>query len=213
MFDPQAVINQAMLGEVPDEWQVFYGKRPSPVSMGCFFAFVILLILGACSFLALFVTQLILNLRHAQYSITTLIPIIGPIVLALVLVAGIWGYFTGRKDARDPDPLLVVTPEGFVEYFLSRHPLKAVSFAKLETIIVQVRGKIRRDRLLTRLRLWLELHYPDGRVERWRSKGMYGEQEDLITQSIALAFSEYARPRKKQKRRKRQITKNQSGAF
>jgi hypothetical protein len=167
------------------------------------FAFVILLILGACSFLALFVTQLILNLRHAQYSITTLIPIIGPIVLALVLVAGIWGYFTGRKDARDPDPLLVVTPEGFVEYFLSRHPLNAVSFAKLETIIVQVRGKIRRDRLLTRLRLWLELHYPDGRVERWRSKGMYGEQKDLITQSIALAFSEYARPRKKQKRRKR----------
>ncbi len=206
MFDPQTVINQAMLGETPTDWDVFHGKRPSPLSMGCFFAFVIPLFVGVLALVALLLTQLVFNLLHVPVSVTTFIPVIGLIILVIVLFAGLWGYSTGKKDARDPDPLLVVTPEGFVEYFLSRHSLNAVSFTELDTIMIQMSANIRRNMSITRLRVWLELHYPDGRVERWKPKGMYGEDEDLITQSISTAFTEYANPRKESVRPSQEYT-------
>ncbi len=194
MFDPQAVIDQAMLGETPANWEVFHGKRPSPLSMGCFFAFVLALFVGVFAIIALLVTQLVFNLFQAHVSVTSFIPVVGLIILVIVVLAGLWGYSTGKKDERDPDPLLVVTPEGFVEYFLSRHPLKAVSFTELDTIMVQMSANIRRNMSITRLRVWLELHYPDGRVVKWKPKGMYGDDEDLITQSIATAFTDYEHP-------------------
>jgi len=195
MFDPQAVMNQAMLGETPADWEVFHGRRPGPLSVGCFFAFLIFMIVGVFSTVALLVMQLVFNLLHNHISVTSFIPVVGLIVFVMLLLAGVWGYSTTKKDARDPDPLLVVTPEGFVEYYLLRHPLNAISFAELKTIMVQVRANIRRNMSITRLRVWLELHHPDGRVERWKPKGMYSEDEDLITQSIATAFDEYAHPR------------------
>jgi hypothetical protein len=196
MFDPQAVINQAMLGETPADWDVFHGKRSSPLSMGCFFAFVIPFFVGVLAIVALLLTQLVFNLLHVPVRVTTFIPVVGLIILVIVLLAGLWGYSMGKKNARNPDPLLVVAPEGFVEYFLSRQFLNAVSFTELDTIMIQMSAKIRRNMSITRLRVWLELHYPDGRVERWKPKGMYGEEEDLITQSIATAFNDYVHPPK-----------------
>jgi len=196
MFDPQAVINQAMLGETPADWQVFHGKRSSPLSMGCFFAFVIPLFVGIFTIVALLVTQLVFNLFHVHVSVTSFTLVVGLILLVIMLLAGVWGYSTGKKDARDPDPLLVVTPEGFVEYFLSRNPLDAVPFTALDTIMIQVSANIRRNMSITKLRVWLELHYPDGRVVKWKPKGMYGDDEDLITQSIIAAFDDYAHPHK-----------------
>ncbi len=196
MFDPQAVISQAMLGETPADWEVFHGKRPSPLSMGCFFAFVIPLFVGMFAIVAMLVTQLVFNLLHVHLNVTSFIPIVGLIILVIVLLAGLWGYSTGKKDARNPDPLLVVTPEGFVEYFLSRHSLNAVSFTALDTIMIQMRANIRRNMSITKLRVWLELHYPDGRVKKWKPKGMYGDNEDVIVQSIVTAFTDYAHPPK-----------------
>jgi hypothetical protein len=206
MFDPQAVINQAMLGETPADWDVFHGRRPGPLSMGCFFAFLLFMIVGAFSIVVLLVMQLVFNLLQVHISVTSFIPVVGLIILVIVLLAGLWGYSTGKKDARDPDPLFVVTPEGFVEYFLSRHSLNAVSFTELDTIMIQMSANIRRNMSITRLRVWLELHYPDGRVERWKPKGMYGEDEDLITQSISTAFTEYANPRKESVRPSQEYT-------
>jgi len=196
MFDPQAVISQSRLGEPPADWEVFHGKRPSPLSMGCFFAFVIPLFVGMFAIVAMLVTQLVFNLLYVHLNVTSFIPIVGLIILVIVLLAGLWGYSTGKKDARNPDPLLVVTPEGFVEYFLSRHPLNAVSFTALDTIMIQMRANIRRNMSITKLRVWLELHYPDGRVKKWKPKGMYGDDEDVIIQSIVTAFTDYAHPPK-----------------
>lgn len=206
MFDPQAVINQAMLGETPADWEVFHGRRPGPLSMGCFFAFLIFMIVGVFSTVALLVMQLVFNLLNNHISVTSFIPVVGLVVFVMLLLAGVWGYSTAKKDARDPDPLLVVTPDGFVEYYLLRHPLNAIHFAELKTIMVQVRANIRRNMSITRLRVWLELHHPDGRVERWKPKGMYGEDEDLITQSIATAFDEFAHPRQEYTRPRKEYT-------
>ncbi len=146
MFDPQAVISQAMLGETPADWEVFHGKRPSPLSMGCFFAFVIPLFVGMFAIVAMLVTQLVFNLLHVHLNVTSFIPIVGLIAL--------------------------------------------------DTIMIQMRANIRRNMSITKLRVWLELHYPDGRVKKWKPKGMYGDNEDVIVQSIVTAFTDYAHPPK-----------------
>jgi hypothetical protein len=194
MFDPQAVINQARQDEIPEAWRVFHGKRPRPVYLGCFFAFLVLIIVTVCGALITIATLIVLTIRHAQITIGGFIPIAFSIILAIVLLAGVMGYRRGKKDAKDPDPLLVVTPEGFVEYFLNRHSLNAVSFSELENIRLLMNASFSRDRSLKNLRLQMELHYHDGRKERWKPKAMYDEEQDAITESIFTAFTQHLKP-------------------
>lgn len=208
MVDPQEIIAQARQGEIPETWRVFHGKRPRPVYLGCFFAFMVLLIVSVCGALATIATLVVLNIRHAQININ--VPIAVATVLAIALFAGVMRYRRGKKDARDPDPLLVVTPEGFVEYFLNRHRLDAVSFTELENIRLLVNADVSRDRSLKHVRLRLELHYHDGRKERWRPKAMYDEEQGAITESIFTTFTQYLKPSRQsgwpelpRKRRKR----------
>ena len=74
-----------------------------------------------------------------------------------------------RGSSHDPDPLLVITPDGAIEYANERKPLTVVNFHDLAGITLQARGSSFSDSTIVTLDVWIDLHYRDSRKTRWRS--------------------------------------------
>jgi hypothetical protein len=74
-----------------------------------------------------------------------------------------------RGTSADPDPLLVITPDGVVEYIDSKKPAAVVDFGRLSRIRLRVTGSTFSDSIHVRLDVWLDLHYRDGSKSKWRS--------------------------------------------
>lgn len=74
-----------------------------------------------------------------------------------------------RGSSHDPDPLLVITPDGAIEYTNERKPLTVVNFYDLAGITLQVHGSSFSDSTIVTLQVWIDLHYGDGRNTKWRS--------------------------------------------
>jgi hypothetical protein len=87
------------------------------------------------------------------------------------------GFLRGTSD--DPDPLLVITPDGVVEYMDSRKPIAVVDFNSLRRINLRVTGSTFSDSIHVRLDVWLDLHYRDGRKSKWRSASFAGRYETV----------------------------------
>ncbi|MFC8427499.1 hypothetical protein [Streptomyces sp. NPDC057253] len=77
------------------------------------------------------------------------------------------GFLRGTSD--DPDPLLVITPDGVIEYKDERKPLKIVNFYDLAAIKLNARASTTSDSMMADLDVWVDLNYLDGRKEKWRS--------------------------------------------
>ena len=84
-----------------------------------------------------------------------------------------------RGTSADPDPLLVITPAGVVEYVDSKKPVTAVDFASLSRITLRVSGSTFSDSIQVRLDVWLDLHYRDGRKSKWRSASFAGQYQTV----------------------------------
>jgi hypothetical protein len=65
--------------------------------------------------------------------------------------------------------LLVITPDGAIEYVNERKPLTAVNFDDLTGITLQVHGQSFSDSTSVTLQVWIDLHHRDGRKTKWRS--------------------------------------------
>jgi hypothetical protein len=74
-----------------------------------------------------------------------------------------------RGTSNDPDPLLVITPDGVVEYANERKPLTVVNFHDLAAIALQANGRSFSDSTTVTVTVWLDLHYRDGEKTKWRS--------------------------------------------
>ena len=74
-----------------------------------------------------------------------------------------------RGSSHDPDPLLVITPDGAIEYTTERKPLTVVSFYDLAGITLQVHGSSFSDSSIVTLQVWIDLRHGDGRKTKWRS--------------------------------------------
>jgi hypothetical protein len=74
-----------------------------------------------------------------------------------------------RGSSHDPDPLLVITPDGAIEYVNERKPLTVVNFYDLAGITLQAHGSSFSDSTIVTLQVWIDLHYRDGRKTKWRS--------------------------------------------
>jgi hypothetical protein len=74
-----------------------------------------------------------------------------------------------RGTSHDPEPLLVITPDGAIEYANERKPLTVVNFHDLTGITLQVDGHSFSDSTIVTLSVWIDLHYRDGRKAKWRS--------------------------------------------
>jgi hypothetical protein len=84
-----------------------------------------------------------------------------------------------RGTSADPDPLLVITPDGVVEYVDSKKPITVVDFDSLSRISLRVSGSTFSDSIQVRLDVWLDLHFRDGRKSKWRSASFAGEYQTV----------------------------------
>ena len=83
------------------------------------------------------------------------------------------GFFHGTSD--DPDPLLVITPDGAVEYISERKPLKIVVFQDLAGMKLRVASSDSSAAVST----WVDLRYLDGSKAKWRSAGFAGDLQTI----------------------------------
>jgi hypothetical protein len=97
------------------------------------------------------------------------------------------GFLRGTSD--DPDPLLVITPEGVVEFVDNRKGLFVVDFDQLSDITLRVQGSSFSDSTIVNLSVWLDLHFPDGRKQRWRSSTFPNDYRTV--QSVLEAYGAY----------------------
>ncbi|MER5192871.1 hypothetical protein ACWD3J_04700 [Streptomyces sp. NPDC002755] len=74
-----------------------------------------------------------------------------------------------RGTSHDPDPLLVVTPDGAIEYASEDKPLTIVDFRDLTGITLRVNGQSFSDSSRVSLAVWIDLAHRDGRKTKWRS--------------------------------------------
>jgi hypothetical protein len=94
-----------------------------------------------------------------------------------------------RGTSHDPDPMLVVTTDGVVEYVDQKKPLIAVDFGELESIELQANATTQSDTAHAYLHAWLDLHYQDGRQAKWQPSSF---KDDLrILQSFIEAHAIY----------------------
>ena len=94
-----------------------------------------------------------------------------------------------RGTSADPDPLLVITPNGVVEYVDSKKPVAVVDFASLARISLRVSGSTFSDSIQVRLDVWLDLHHHDGRKSKWRSAS-FADQYQTV-QAFIEAYGAY----------------------
>ena len=94
-----------------------------------------------------------------------------------------------RGTSADPDPLLVITPDGVVEYVDSKKPITVVDFDSLSRISLRVSGSTFSDSIQVRLDVWLDLTYHDGRKSKWRSASFAGQYQTI--QAFIEAYGAY----------------------
>jgi hypothetical protein len=94
-----------------------------------------------------------------------------------------------RGTSADPDPLLVITPNGVVEYVDSKKPVAVVDFDSLSGITLRVSGSTFSDSIQVRLDVWLDVHYRDGRKSKWRSAS-FADQYQTV-QAFIEAYGAY----------------------
>ena len=97
------------------------------------------------------------------------------------------GFLKGTSD--DPDPLLVVTPEGVVEYVDNRKGLSLVDFDHLADVTLRVQGSSFSDSMIVHLDVWLDLQFRDGRKQKWRSSSFADDYRTV--QSFLEAYGAY----------------------
>jgi hypothetical protein len=84
-----------------------------------------------------------------------------------------------RGTSADPDPLLVITPDGVVEYVDSKKPVAVIDFDGLSGISLRVSGSTFSDSIQVRLDVWLDVRYRDGRKSKWRSASFADRYETV----------------------------------
>jgi hypothetical protein len=84
-----------------------------------------------------------------------------------------------RGTSADPDPLLVITPDGVVEYIDSRKPSVVVDFSSLSEIRLRVTGSTFSDSIQVRLDVWLDLRYRDGTKSKWRPASFASDYQSI----------------------------------
>jgi hypothetical protein len=75
-------------------------------------------------------------------------------------------FFSGAL--HDPDPLLVITPDGVVEYVSDKKPLAAVFFDDLSGVSLRANATTMSDSMHADLHVWLDLHYLNGKKAKWQ---------------------------------------------
>jgi hypothetical protein len=96
-------------------------------------------------------------------------------------------FFSGTRN--DPDPLLVFTPEGVIEYVNEKKPLAAIIFDDLSEIRLQVHASSFSDSSSVSLDVWLDLFYLSGKKVKWQSSSFKNNLQ--VIQSFIETYAVY----------------------
>ena len=210
MIDAQRVLAQVQQRQYPADWQVFRGKRRSPIVVAFVAIFYTLFFIVFFSILAVVITGFL----HVQAGSTadpfTSVANRLPISLkeaaigagGLALAVGIIAALFAARDAGDPDPLLIVLPQGFVEYISHRKPIQSFAFAEISNLALRVGTRrysstsynaatgLSTTTYRTMVHFWLDLYYRDGRKGKWKQRVKFGAPEAMC-QVIIAAHAQY----------------------
>ncbi len=161
MIDAEAVLAQAEQGQVPGTWRVFYAKKPASALIGILYGLSILLVLWiAIGALAAYFLAFPLNLNSFLANNLVRVALVVAVVISVV-----FGVLTAARAAiRARHTLLVVMPDSVVQRIgISRQSIKTLSYAD----IASLKMKTYTASNSTRVTIFIEVHYSDGRTARW----------------------------------------------
>lgn len=169
MLDANTVLANIRCGDIPKSWHVYHAKQSPLVLKG--------IVVGL---LTLLFSAIIMGVN---------IVLGGPRlnVGLIVLVSVVVGLVTWMAQwRRAKDAVLVIMPDGFVQYTGSQTPF-AVSYTELKNMDVQVQSRVNLGytcSLVIRTRdeisaIQLKLSYPDGRVVVWSPAKVFGPSLDI----------------------------------
>ncbi|HEY7356430.1 MAG TPA: hypothetical protein VH590_08180 [Ktedonobacterales bacterium] len=200
MAGPEAIIQQVWQQIVPTDWKIIRGKRRSALAIGraaaaWIGALSVLLIIAAVVLRAVFHALQaggralapgdLLAAASATFAGYPALAVAACAALALTVLAGVIAtVVAARRHAGDPDPIIVLLPQGFVEFVSQHKPIIGILYAELAAVDVRQRHQRRSQNLQlqasTRGKIWLNLHYYDGRQQRWRPRADFGPPEQVF---------------------------------
>jgi hypothetical protein len=176
MFEPETILHQVWQQDIPPGWQVYPRWRFHAWKLGG--ALVLLVIIAALSPLVFAPSFWLHNTA---------------VFIGIILVAIVGGslFLAGQQggdlsSSRDPDSVLVVTPEGVVEYINTHDPIYTIPFAEINELHRHQDG--RRSRLEV---VSLDQSYSD-----WTPRVVFGSNVQdygykVIFARIIAAFDAY----------------------
>lgn len=96
------------------------------------------------------------------------------------------GFLSGTSG--DPDPLLVITSDGVVEYISNKKPVAVIDFDQLLAIRLQVSAYAGNGGLIL-LAVWLDLQCRDGTESSWRSASFSVSHRTETVQAFIEAYA------------------------
>lgn len=224
----QEALNLVWQQRAPSSWQQFRGTRTPESSFwlaGCGAALILVVGFGIAGIASLWLiypfwvngpgdhykhAALLSNVSPSSYWLVVAVIVVS-LALLIAIMVGLSAARTNRENLADPQPLLIVLPEGWVQYIRRRDPAQAVAFAELKhlrkgvnsseeitTLADLQKGTGRSRRSTTKSSgskslagPWLDIAWRAGDREDWEPDGCFGTPE-AICQAIIAAYQGYA---------------------
>ncbi|GCE18730.1 hypothetical protein [Dictyobacter kobayashii] len=199
MLQPDAILEQALQGPLPESWRLFYGKG-RPLSLAIFSALLVFIFVGLLQLALLFFLgpfsilswlietpshipagiQPALHATNWQKFVPSLLHLSLFFWLLPVLVALLTCILAFRAGRRIRDSLLILTPEGVVQCMnyssISNRRFKVLDFAGVQRLALHLRS----NDDSSHANVWLDVQRPDGTTDRWPIDSRYGSVEQIV---------------------------------
>lgn len=154
---------------------------------------------------------LLSNVSPSSYWLMVAVIVLG-LALLIAIMAGLGTVRQNREDRAAPEPLLIVLPEGWVQYIRRRDPAQAIAFAELKHIRKGIAPSKEEITTLADLQKrtghrqrstnksndrqshagpWLDIAWREGDREGWEPDNCFDSPE-TICQAIIAAYQSYA---------------------
>lgn len=172
MLDPEVILHQVWQKDIPPEWHVYMRWRFRLWIAGCAVAVLVALVpLGLAFVLPRFWSNYLALAIGLEF---------GAIVIAAISLALALKEDTEPlKEGEVPPAVLVITPDGVVEFLSLQEDIRTIPFAYVSALRRYPAGK-ESDRA------WLELEDRDGERSIWVPRVQFGQRGDTYHYEVLL---------------------------
>jgi hypothetical protein len=179
MIESQEALKLVWQQQAPPDWQIWQGKRDSPMTAGLGTFVGTLGALGFCVCCASGITEIVARPAFTKHPLWLLV--VGGAVLGSALIVGsvVGLRFAHRRN--DPNPVLILRPEGVIEYVSQDKPTIGIPFAEVaELSITSSATTTSATSILGRLSTTSNLNsvhaqivYRDGHQDSWQPRSTF----------------------------------------